>query len=159
MKGKDNSYILFIAILLLFLLAGLGIGLVAGKAAANRKSNELNGDGWYIYSNKYNHVYVELDCNPTTGFDWVVGEVPEGLELDSRKYVSSDRSGTRMGAGGTTTLCFKAKAEGLYMVELVYKRNWEGGETARILELHIDVAKSSKGRYKINGLTINDLLQ
>ncbi len=156
MKSKANSYILVIVILLLLFLAGFGIGLVAGSSAANRKTNELSGDGWYLYSKRSNQVYVELECNPTTGFDWVVGDLAQGLELDSQKYVSSDKSGTRMGAGGTTTICLKAKAEGTYTVDLVYKRNWEGGETARVLKLNIDVVKSSKGRYKINGLTITE---
>ncbi len=154
MKEKVNSHVIVIIVLVLIFLAGVAIGVIAGMAAANKKSCELRGEGYYIYAKKSSHAYIELEGNPTTGYDWYVGEVPEGLELVSQKYDSSDKSGQRMGAGGISTICFKATAEGVFTVDLVYKRNWEGGETGKVLQFQISATKSSKGRIKINGLKV-----
>lgn len=154
MKNKANSYVLVTIVLVLIFLAGVAIGLVAGNIAANKKSGELRGDGYYVYSKKSSNAYIELEGNPTTGYDWYVVDVPEGLQLVSQKYESSDKSGQRMGAGGISTICFKAKTEGVFTVNLVYKRNWEGVETGRVLQLQISAVKSSKGRIKVNGLKV-----
>ena len=154
MKNKVNSFAIVMIALVLIVLAGLVLGFVAGSAEARKKSHELMGDGYYIYCRKGNNAYMELEGNPTTGFDWYVETVPEGLELVSRKYSPSDKSGKLAGAGGISTICFKARAGGVFTVDLVYKRNWEGGETAKVLSLQVSAVKDSKGRIKINGLKV-----
>ena len=156
MKNNLNSHIIVIIALVAIVVVGFVAGLVAGSAAASKRGNVLSGDGWLVYSRKDRKAYVELDCNPTTGFDWFVGEVPEGLELVSSKYASSDKSGQGVGGGGTTTIVLKAKSAGHSSVDLVYRRNWEGGETGRVLKLQVDVMGSSKGRLVINGLKMTE---
>ena len=154
MRVKIDTKTVLIVVLSLVVLLGVSAGLLAGRAASNKRYHEISGDGWVAYVRKSNKVYVELDANATTGFQWMVDEVPSFLELTGNDYRQSKSSKGLVGAGGTTTISFKALDEGTGVVELAYRRDWVGGETARVLELTCNVERNSNGSLVARSLEI-----
>ncbi len=136
------------------LLALIAILCVTGCKTEGVHTHETSGDFWKAYAENGKTVRVELEANPTTGFQWVVGELPSNLELKDNDYESSDKSNTRVGAGGTTTLTFKVLAEGQGTVELTYKRTWEGGETSYVLSLSVTTVLNSSGKLEVSDISI-----
>jgi len=71
---------------------------------------------------------VTLAANPTTGYNWFVGVMKTGvLKQEGERAFKSDAP-DRMGAGGKTTLRFRAVAAGETELKLHYKRPWEKKE-------------------------------
>lgn len=67
-------------------------------------------------------VVLELESNPTTGFDWVMKIPEELIRLESKEHV---RSADRIGAGGITRFTLRALAPGTATVRGTYERSWE----------------------------------
>lgn len=69
---------------------------------------------------------VELEGNPTTGYEWQYEIKDTSIaNLASKNYVSSDPTGERCGAGGTYTWSFVGLKEGETEVTFKYLRSWE----------------------------------
>ncbi len=66
---------------------------------------------------------IELNANPTTGYDWECTSVYEWIQLMDKTYVADTPVLT--GAGGTDSFVFKAHGEGTATLDFVYKRSWE----------------------------------
>jgi inhibitor of cysteine peptidase len=66
---------------------------------------------------------VQLDGNPTTGYEWEVSAVDE----DILRYVDSDfdPDSDAEGSGGTVTLTFEAIGTGATLLELIERPSWE----------------------------------
>jgi inhibitor of cysteine peptidase len=66
---------------------------------------------------------VELEGNPTTGYEWEVSAVDEGVLrfIDSDFDPDSDAEGS----GGTVTLRFEAVGSGATLLELIERPSWE----------------------------------
>ncbi len=69
---------------------------------------------------------VSMKGNVTTGYDWVVSSMPEGLTLVKDWYETDTTSGL-VGAGGVHHFTFSGEA-GTYDVVLDYQRSWIGSE-------------------------------
>jgi predicted secreted protein len=65
--------------------------------------------------------------NATTGYDWVVVSMPEGLKLVKDWYQSDSADEHIVGAGGTHYFTFSGE-KGTYDVVLDYQRSWVGSE-------------------------------
>ncbi|MCU0308037.1 MAG: protease inhibitor I42 family protein [Thermoleophilia bacterium] len=63
---------------------------------------------------------VQLEANPTTGYEWKVDAVPAGLRLVSQTY-RPDRP-VRVGSGGTTSFRFRGVEPGVYRLAFTYRR-------------------------------------
>lgn len=72
---------------------------------------------------------VELEGNPTTGYEWVYEIVPEGIVKEVSHDYKTDRSGNvnADGAGGTFSFVFEAVAAGEAEITFSYRRPWEEG--------------------------------
>jgi len=66
---------------------------------------------------------IELDGNPTTGYDWEVSAVDEGvLRFIDRDF---DPDSDAVGSGGKVTLEFETVSTGSTLLELIYRPPWE----------------------------------
>ena len=65
---------------------------------------------------------IELEGNPTTGYQWL-----EDVDSDKVKLIDRDvkRVSDSIGASNVEVLTFETVAEGVSKVELNYKRAWE----------------------------------
>ncbi|HAF2404727.1 TPA: protease inhibitor I42 family protein [Salmonella enterica] len=69
---------------------------------------------------------ISLPSNPTTGYNWIVRQLPEQVALTGMDYAQSpDCKEGMTGCGGTTTLHFKAVKAGAGKLVLQYARPWE----------------------------------
>lgn len=68
---------------------------------------------------------VDLDANPTTGYQWELDFDSEYLQLLNRKYVPRATETDLVGAGGTDTFNFRALKPGDTEMTFSYLRPWE----------------------------------
>lgn len=65
---------------------------------------------------------IELETNPTTGYEWVPEFDALKLSMVARRFASV---GLAIGASTTEQLIFQALASGNTRLRLLYKRSWE----------------------------------
>lgn len=66
---------------------------------------------------------IELEGNPTTGFEWEVSAVDEAiLRFEDSDF---DPDSDADGSGGIVTLEFEAVGAGATLLELIYRPPWE----------------------------------
>jgi len=65
---------------------------------------------------------IELEANPTTGYQWQADVDPEKVKLLDTNYESP---GHAIGASGKERLTFQSLSEGDTTISLKYKRAWE----------------------------------
>jgi inhibitor of cysteine peptidase len=87
-------------------------------------------------------IIVELDSNPTTGYEWAVDELsPAVLTYTGSEYEPEDDD--VVGGGGIQRLSFQAANPGRATLELKYWRSWEGDRSVdRSYEVTVDVIPS-----------------
>lgn len=73
-------------------------------------------------------LFVDLDANPATGFQWEVLEISDTsvIEKESNEYKASEANAT-VGSGGVERWTFKALNKGTTRLYLEYSQPWEGG--------------------------------
>lgn len=77
---------------------------------------------------------IELESNPTTGYQWQEDFNTRKLKLVDKKFASSAKT---IGASGKEILTFKALEVGKSTIKLNYKRSWESDSLENIeIELH-----------------------
>jgi len=99
------------------------------KAEPKFNALELSADqdGKTATVAKGREIIVRLAGNPTTGFNWKVGEI-SGVAVKSQgdpTYVPTQHAQRMVGAGGTFVFKFLAVKPGKSTVKLVYARPWE----------------------------------
>lgn len=82
---------------------------------------------------------VKLPSNPTTGYNWIVRQLPEQVALTGMDYAQSpDCKADIVGCGGTTTLRFKALKAGTGKLIVQYARPWEAlTNEAATINIHV----------------------
>lgn len=76
---------------------------------------------------------VELESNPSTGFQWVLADNSDDavLQMQEQEYVIDNAGDPPLpGAGGKEVWTFKALSRGETTISLEYSRPWEGGDKA-----------------------------
>ncbi|MGI0054717.1 MAG: protease inhibitor I42 family protein [Thermoplasmata archaeon] len=73
-------------------------------------------------------ITIEVESNPTTGYDWVLDLPLDILHLESKRHTPSS---DRIGAGGITSFRLHAISAGTAVVEGRYERAWEGTPAER----------------------------
>jgi len=72
---------------------------------------------------------IELESNPTTGYEWQPVFSPEKVRLVrhelSPRGRQEGREGPALGAGGTERFVFEALAAGTTTIRMALKRSWE----------------------------------
>jgi inhibitor of cysteine peptidase len=81
-------------------------------------------DGKTITVAEGSRIFVALEENPTTGYEWNA-TVSEGLSILSDDFEPSDTSGQVVGAGGIRSWELVATETGTQEFSAVYKRPWE----------------------------------
>ena len=75
---------------------------------------------------KNNSVFeIKLPSNPTTGYGWMVQNIPHNVVLTGMEYSQSQDCHGAMGCGGNETLYFKAITKGTGKIVLKYGRTFE----------------------------------
>lgn len=72
-------------------------------------------------------VTVELEENPTTGYQWTIDCVDEVFLIpEGDAFLVGEQMG--LGAGGVRRLFFRAKGAGTTSLNLIYKRPWQSND-------------------------------
>lgn len=112
-------------ILLTFvILALLAASLVACQATAQPTTIGAQDAGRTIALRTGETLRIELEGNPTTGYNWIpTPQEPRLLDQIGESNVTPESN--RIGAPGTIVLQFSAVAPGKTILRLEYKRAWE----------------------------------
>ena len=97
---------------------------------------EVRSSGEEVDASSGDRIVVQIPENATTGYRWVVGELPDELELEADELVPPDTA--RPGAGGERRLTLVATQPGQARVRLTLEQPWEG-EAADQFELLVTV--------------------
>jgi inhibitor of cysteine peptidase len=121
-----------VAVLAVLLVAGCGPGVPAGEVLPEGPAGEVvldaEDDGSQVALAVGQGLVVTLASNPTTGYSWQVadGLGPALAQVGEALYREAPQDGTPLvGAGGTETFRFEAKAAGQARLVLEYRRPWE----------------------------------
>jgi len=85
------------------------------------------------------HVQVELESNPSTGYAWVneTRETPALIAVCEPEVIETTE---RVGAPGVMQCMFEAREPGEAVIELAYRRPWEeGAEPERVFTVTVRV--------------------
>ena len=69
-------------------------------------------------------ITINLESNPTTGFQWQIGYDPEKLELVSQDFIAPEETGL-VGASGEEMFVLEALMPGESEITFLYSRPWE----------------------------------
>jgi inhibitor of cysteine peptidase len=87
----------------------------------------VEDDGQTIPAKVGQKVVLELDANPTTGFDWIIVRTDRSFGYGEKSFAAAEPG---VGSGGTTTITWQTvnpieSLVGKHTVNLEYKRSWE----------------------------------
>jgi len=131
----------------------LGQSMIAGVALASlvlascatpppMREIDASADGSRITLVPGQALSVTVDSNPYTGYRWIVdrGAAAVLQPVGEPLYTPLSTSAPLVGAGGTMTFDFVARAAGSDMLQLAYRRAWEkDAAAARSLRVEIVV--------------------
>lgn len=102
----------------------------------------------YVYQNaKKTKVMVELESNPTTGYEWKYTMNKKGIVRCVRDLYVQDEDDSEYpmtGVGGWSKYAFKAKKAGSVTITFRYARQWEKTEQDIVLKYKIVTGKNGK---------------
>ncbi len=113
---KPTTFLLVIILLMVSMTTGCKAGDTKLTAADNGKTVEVKtGD----------LVVVELEGNPSTGFNWEAKNLDTNLleQVGEPEFKSANPG--LIGSSGTITLTFKTLKAGSASLDLIYHRSWE----------------------------------
>ncbi len=113
---KPTTFLLVIILLMVSMTTGCKAGDTKLTAADNGKTVEVKtGD----------LVVVELEGNPSTGFNWEAKNLDTNLleQVGEPEFKSANPG--LIGSSGTITLTFKTLKAGTASLDLIYHRSWE----------------------------------
>ena len=75
---------------------------------------------------------IELESNPTTGYNWVERAAPEQVieRVGKPAFTPDDSPAGAVGVGGKTVFRFRAAKSGWQTLRLEYVRAWEQGASS-----------------------------
>ncbi len=100
-----------VCLLLLLAASSLVFTGVAGMSLFGPQSFTADDNGKSVTVNVGETFWVKLPENPTTGYAWDL-MLSDGLTRMSDKYEPADRSGLKVGVGGTHSYEIKAMKNG-----------------------------------------------
>lgn len=128
---KKISYVMLVLM--------LAVCMLAGCAAASADS-VYGKDDTNITVGEGKTFTIELEANPTTGYDWSVKISDESIvTLENREYEQQPGSEGLAGAGGVDTLKFKGQKKGTATITLTYERDFEQDSALETLVYDVTV--------------------
>jgi inhibitor of cysteine peptidase len=97
-----------------------------------------------VYTNKNREIaasvgepfVIELESNPTTGYEWQLDVDESRVKVVGRQY---RRGGEGVGAGGSELFTLQPVKSGDVSIRAEYKRAWEAsGVESREFRLHVE---------------------
>jgi inhibitor of cysteine peptidase len=83
---------------------------------------------------------IELEANPTTGYDWSINVSDESIvKLESQEYQQQPGSEELVGAGGTDIFTFKGIKAGSATITFIYERSFEQESAVETLLYNVTV--------------------
>jgi inhibitor of cysteine peptidase len=166
------------AMCLLLLLAASSLVFtgVAGMSLFGPQTFTANDNGKTVTVNNGETFWISLPENPTAGYAWDL-KLSDGLTKLSDKYEPSDRSGLKVGVGGTHAYEIKAMKNGSQAVTASYRQAAnqssedmetyllnvnvvEGGPLSGLLHLTFPVvAGSTPGLNEQSGSAVKTLIR
>jgi predicted secreted protein len=100
-----------------------------------------NSNGALVQVPRGSKVTVELEENPTTGYQWIVNAIDEiFLVPEGDAFLTGAQMG--LGAGGVRRFFFRAKGTGCTSLSLINKRSWQSDhEAIATFKLAIQISK------------------
>lgn len=117
-----KSWIIIASSLLLLGLAGLAYLVLK---PASQPDSQIRQARTAIDGSRFQ---IELESNETTGFSWVVENLPSQIVIEKQEYQASPSQAGQTGQAGLTNIQGRVKTAGTYTFLLVYKQDWQGGE-------------------------------
>jgi len=114
--SRKFTLLIVLILMLVAMAAGCKSGQTKLTAADNGKTIEVKaGD----------QIIIELEGNPSTGYNWEANNLDAGLiqQVGEPEFKSS--SPGLIGSGGSITLTFEILKAGTTTLNLVYHRPWE----------------------------------
>lgn len=68
---------------------------------------------------------LELEANPTTGYSWMIEQLPSNLILADQRYQAEDNNAGGLGSGGHTVYTFIGQTPGTGELKLIYGRRFQ----------------------------------
>lgn len=98
-------------------------------------------NGALVEVSRGSKVTLELEENPTTGYQWAVNSIDEiFLVPEGDAFLTGDQMG--LGAGGVRRFFFRAKGTGCTSLSLINKRPWQSdNESLATFKLAIQISK------------------
>ncbi len=117
----------------LVILLGIGCRLIvptetpapATSEAACQPSRLLNadGNGQAVQLRVGEVLGIDLESNPSTGYEWLVDEIEPGKMTDmGLNYIGG---GNMPGDSSTQRLCFRVVGAGTTNLRLIYRQPWD----------------------------------
>lgn len=105
------------------------------------KNITMADNGGYVYVLTGDEVKLELESNPTTGYDWSYITKPDQDVLleTSYEYIPDDDSGKLVGSGGKGVWTYKALKSDTVVIEMGYSRPWESTSPAKTFVVKVIV--------------------
>ena len=110
--------------------------LVSCKSVSNNGDSSLE-DSWYNYSDS--SIYVQLEANATTGYEWTVSVEGSSVVVIEDEYVPDDAPLGMVGVGGTWKCKLDVVEDGQAVLHFVYARPWDKSNTAETRTLLVSV--------------------
>lgn len=136
---------------------GDGPGAKAAKPSGGGAINLKAADsGKTISAGLGDLVIIELDANPTTGFDWEAkpGAKDSALEFKSKEFQTHSQLNPevrpKLGQGGIAKFTYRVAAVGKAEISLAYRRSWE--KTVKPLKTFtVTIEAAEKSRPTVTG--------
>ena len=117
----------------------LAVSACGGNDSSAGKTLTQSESGSTVTLQEGETLTLDLDANPTTGFQWQVISDPNArvLEVKGSKYLASE--GDQVGGGGIETWTFKAVSAGKTTVVMSYSRPFDPEDVAEMFTFEADV--------------------
>jgi len=111
-----------LAVVLLLAVVLSAVGCKSGGATVTLREVDT---GRTVELKRGDQLILELEGNPTTGFQWQVQDMDAGiLKQQGDAEFKSDQQGA-MGGGGLFVLTFAATGTGSTPLRLIYHQTWD----------------------------------
>jgi inhibitor of cysteine peptidase len=123
-------------------VAGAALASLILSSCATPPAREIDAsaDGARITLVQGQALSVTVDANPYTGYRWMVerGAVAVLQPVGEPLYTPVSTSAPLVGAGGTMTFDFVARAAGSDTLQLAYRRTWQKDAAAE-RSFHVEI--------------------
>ncbi len=111
-------------VFMIMLLMGIGCSAWAIAGPVQIGAAE---DGQDVKLGQGQELVVQLEANPTTGYQWILAEGGKAIlkQEGAPVYTAKTHSPLIMGAGGIETWRFRATYPGREVLRFEYRRPWE----------------------------------